>query len=547
MAYTKHTWATSEVITATLLNNLETQYDCILTDYINQAVKTTSSPSFVDLTLTGNLILSTAAATVDGVDISAFYTAYGSHAHAALYAPIAKGVTNGDTHDHLGGDGGTIAHTSLSAIGTNSHATIDSHLSAASPHSGHVVANTAITGATYPKITFDAKGLVTGGAALAAGDIPAHSTTLLTSGTLGIARGGTGLSTIAAGGILYASALDTLARIAPSAANQVLRSTAANAAAFGALLAADIPVLDTGKITTGTLPTTRGGTGLASFTAGSVLYASTTAVISQAAPSAANQVLRSTAANAFSWGELLAADIPALDTGKMTTGTLGVARGGTGVATVATGGILKGAGTAAMVAAAPTAAYQFPKASAAGAWAWGTIGQADTTNLRNTDSPSFLSITLAIAATFKKYGFQCRGGGPETGSNSGNAYSATATAALTETHDTDACYGAGAYTAQGAGYYHFDYTAAMYGWTGGNGMIQAYLAVYSSAPTLRYYIAYSSAANSGASNEYLLASASAFVYLYDGDTVSLIYKYKRGEHNATSAALWHFSGFKFSQ
>lgn len=47
------------------------------------------------------------------------------HDHTATYAPIAKGVTNGDSHDHFGGDGGTIAHTSLSSIGTNTHAQID--------------------------------------------------------------------------------------------------------------------------------------------------------------------------------------------------------------------------------------------------------------------------------------------------------------------------------------------------------------------------------------------------------------------------------------
>jgi hypothetical protein len=31
-----------------------------------------------------------------------------------VFAPIAKGVTNGDSHDHNGGDGGTIAYSSLS-------------------------------------------------------------------------------------------------------------------------------------------------------------------------------------------------------------------------------------------------------------------------------------------------------------------------------------------------------------------------------------------------------------------------------------------------
>jgi hypothetical protein len=34
----------------------------------------------------------------------------------ARYAPVAKGVTNGDAHDHYGGDGGQIAYSSLSGL-----------------------------------------------------------------------------------------------------------------------------------------------------------------------------------------------------------------------------------------------------------------------------------------------------------------------------------------------------------------------------------------------------------------------------------------------
>jgi len=41
------------------------------------------------------------------------------------YAPLTNGVTNGDAHDHLNGDGGTIAHSSLSGIGTRTHAALD--------------------------------------------------------------------------------------------------------------------------------------------------------------------------------------------------------------------------------------------------------------------------------------------------------------------------------------------------------------------------------------------------------------------------------------
>jgi len=41
-----------------------------------------------------------------------------SHDHAATYAPIAKGVTNGDSHDHSGGDGAQIAYSGLSGLPT---------------------------------------------------------------------------------------------------------------------------------------------------------------------------------------------------------------------------------------------------------------------------------------------------------------------------------------------------------------------------------------------------------------------------------------------
>jgi hypothetical protein len=41
-----------------------------------------------------------------------------THNHDSAYAPIAKGVTNGDSHDHSGGDGAQIAYASLSGTPT---------------------------------------------------------------------------------------------------------------------------------------------------------------------------------------------------------------------------------------------------------------------------------------------------------------------------------------------------------------------------------------------------------------------------------------------
>lgn len=74
------------------------------------------------------------------------------------YAAAAKGVTNGDSHDHSGGDGGQISHAALSSIGTNTHAQIDTHLASTSnPHGvtadqtgakGLISANTTIYVAT---------------------------------------------------------------------------------------------------------------------------------------------------------------------------------------------------------------------------------------------------------------------------------------------------------------------------------------------------------------------------------------------------------------
>ena len=61
-------------------------------------------------------------AKIDGLGTAAYTasTAYATsgHDHDSAYAAAAKGVTNGDSHDHNGGDGGQIAYTSLSGTPT---------------------------------------------------------------------------------------------------------------------------------------------------------------------------------------------------------------------------------------------------------------------------------------------------------------------------------------------------------------------------------------------------------------------------------------------
>lgn len=69
-----------------------------------------------------------------------------SHDHAATYAPIANGVTNGDSHDHSGGDGAQIAYSTLSGLPTlgTAAATAATDYAAAS----HAHAASAITSGT---------------------------------------------------------------------------------------------------------------------------------------------------------------------------------------------------------------------------------------------------------------------------------------------------------------------------------------------------------------------------------------------------------------
>lgn len=57
-------------------------------------------------------------------------------AAVSTYAPIANGVTNGNTHDHTGGDGAQIDHVGLANIGTNTHSQVDTFIASKAQASG---------------------------------------------------------------------------------------------------------------------------------------------------------------------------------------------------------------------------------------------------------------------------------------------------------------------------------------------------------------------------------------------------------------------------
>ena len=128
------------------------------------------------------------------------------------------------------------------------------------------VANTGTAGtygnaAYHPVITTDAYGRVSGVTNTAI----AIDTSQITSGTLGVARGGTGIASYAVGDIVYASGATTLAALADVATGNVLISGGVTTAPSWGKVALTTHV-------SGTLGVTNGGTGSSSFTANGVIY-----------------------------------------------------------------------------------------------------------------------------------------------------------------------------------------------------------------------------------------------------------------------------------
>jgi hypothetical protein len=138
--------------------------------------------------------------------------------------------------------------------------------------------------------------------ALVASDIPSHSTDKLTSGTLGVARGGTGASTFTAG---------------------IVKADGTNAFTTSSTVSLTTEV-------SGTLPVGNGGTGATTLNSNGVLLGNGTSAVSATTAGSANQVLRvSGAGGAPAFGSI------ALGSSDAVTGTLGIANGGTGQTTAA--------------------------------------------------------------------------------------------------------------------------------------------------------------------------------------------------------------------
>jgi hypothetical protein len=120
---------------------------------------------------------------------------------------------------------------------------------------------------------------------------------LLTFGTLGVAGGGTGLTTLATGSLSYGAGTSAFSALAIGTAGQVLTvNSGATAPQWSTLTGVAVTTFSagttgftpssatSGAVTlAGTLATTNGGTGLTAFTANQVFYASSTSAFAQSA------------------------------------------------------------------------------------------------------------------------------------------------------------------------------------------------------------------------------------------------------------------------
>lgn len=157
------------------------------------------------------------------------------------------------------------------------------------------------------------------------------------TGTLLATNGGTGTNTVTTGDLLYGSAANTWSKLADVATGNALVSGGVGVAPSWGKIGLTTHV-------SGTLGVTNGGTGLAAFNQGDIIYASAANTLSALAKDAnATRYLSNTGtSNNPAWAQINLAN--------GVTGTLPVGNGGTGAASFTANRLLYGNGTSAIQA-----------------------------------------------------------------------------------------------------------------------------------------------------------------------------------------------------
>jgi hypothetical protein len=303
----------------------------ILVDVDNTVVRTSGTQTINgDVAITGNLIITGNTITQDVENITT---------KDSLIELAANNVSDALDIGFFGQyNDGTTKYTTL--IRDASDSGIYKLLTAGSekPSAGNTV-NTA----AFTRATLDAN--FTGG------------TVSGLSAAISIADGGTNANSFSAGLITYfdGTKLNSLA-------NTGTAGTYANAShvpvittdGYGRVsgVTNTAIAIDTSQITSGTLPLSRGGTNQTSYTAGALLINDGTSITSlanttytQTGTLTTSNTVSSITVDAYGRLTALTSSLIALDAAQITSGTLDVARGGTGANTFTSNGVLLGQGT----------------------------------------------------------------------------------------------------------------------------------------------------------------------------------------------------------
>lgn len=243
--------------------------------------------------------------------------------------------------------------------------------------------------------------------ALVAGDLPNISGSLITSGTVAVANGGTGLTSGTSGGVLAFTASGTIASSAALAANQlvvgggagVVPATVGSLGTATTLLhgnAAGLPTFAAVDLTadvSGLLPVANGGTGIASGTSGGVLAFTASGTLASSSALTANAIVLGGGAGAApsalgSLGSTTtvlhgnasgAPTFAAVSLSADVSGTLPTGNGGTGLTSYTQGDILyaSGASTVAKLAKDTNATRYLSNTGSSNNPAWAQINLAN--------------------------------------------------------------------------------------------------------------------------------------------------------------------------
>ena len=185
------------------------------------------------------------------------------------------------------------------------------------------------------------------------------------SAAINVADGGTGTTSFTSGGIVIGngtSALQILANTSSSGSyGNASHTVAFTVDEYGRVsAAANTPIaIDTAQVTSGTLPIARGGTNQTTYTTGNLIVFDGTSITSLANTATAGTYANASHVPVITTDDLgrvvSVANTPiAIDASAITSGILGVARGGTGADTFTTNGVLLGQGTGAFTTASST-------------------------------------------------------------------------------------------------------------------------------------------------------------------------------------------------